>query len=124
MCISKPGPKMHSVTKTTINVKVIGCLVVGASLFFLLICYLSFDSEFFTQSRGLQVDEKPRMVKILCYGDSLTAGFYFRGQKFFPYAKTLKVTLQHLVKGLISTFYLLLKSTYVSNLQSCETFVV
>ena len=34
--------------------------------------------------------------RILCYGDSLTAGFWARGQKFEPYAKTLKKELESL----------------------------
>ena len=34
--------------------------------------------------------------RILCYGDSLTAGFCARGQKFEPYAKTLKKELESL----------------------------
>ena len=34
--------------------------------------------------------------RILCYGDSLTAGFWASGQKFEPYAKTLKKELESL----------------------------
>ena len=34
--------------------------------------------------------------RILCYGDSLTAGFWAGGQKFEPYAKTLKKELESL----------------------------
>ena len=34
--------------------------------------------------------------RILCYGDSLTAGFWACGQKFEPYAKTLKKELESL----------------------------
>ena len=33
------------------------------------------------------------LQRILCYGDSLTAGFCFRGSKFVPYADTLESSL-------------------------------
>ena len=32
--------------------------------------------------------------RILCYGDSLTAGFCYHGSKFIPYAKTLQAQLR------------------------------
>ncbi len=34
------------------------------------------------------------LLRILCYGDSLTAGYYFGGQKFWPYSINLQKTLE------------------------------
>ena len=93
---------MQLAAKVTRNVRVIGFVSLAVLLSFILIFYLTFyHFENFSESHeDWQVVEKRRMVRILCYGDSLTAGFYLRGQKFLPYSKTLKVTLEHLVKGI------------------------
>lgn len=41
----------------------------------------------------------PQIKRILCYGDSLTAGFCFRGSKYYPYASFLKTKLQSSLIG-------------------------
>jgi hypothetical protein len=102
-CHRKPSLKMQPVAKVRQNVRMIGFVAISTFISFILICYLSFHFQVFSHSRDWQVEDKRRiMVRILCYGDSLTAGFYFRGQKFLPYSKTLKVTLEHIVKGILS----------------------
>jgi hypothetical protein len=47
-------------------------------------------SEFATEA-GTPVEIKP---KILCVGDSLTAGYHFWGSEWFPYADTLTALLE------------------------------
>lgn len=40
-------------------------------------------------------DMPPRSLRILCFGDSLTAGYTSWGMEFHPYADHLRVGLQH-----------------------------
>lgn len=40
-------------------------------------------------------DTLPKSLRILCFGDSLTAGYTSYGWEFYPYADHLRVGLQH-----------------------------
>ena len=42
-------------------------------------------------------DTLPRSLRILCFGDSLTAGYTSYGWEFYPYADHLRVALQHML---------------------------
>lgn len=44
-------------------------------------------------------DSLPKSLRILCFGDSLTAGFTSRGWEFHPYADHLRVGLQHMLSA-------------------------
>ena len=42
-------------------------------------------------------DTLPKSLRILCFGDSLTAGYTSYGWEFYPYADHLRVGLQHML---------------------------
>ena len=42
-------------------------------------------------------DTLPKSLRILCFGDSLTAGYTSRGWEFYPYADHLRTGLQHML---------------------------
>ena len=42
-------------------------------------------------------DTLPKSLRILCFGDSLTAGYTSRGWEFYPYADHLRVGLQQML---------------------------
>ena len=42
-------------------------------------------------------DTLPKSLRILCFGDSLTAGYTSWGMEFFPYADHLRAGLQHML---------------------------
>ena len=44
-------------------------------------------------------DTLPKSLRILCFGDSLTAGYTSRGWEFYPYADHLRVGLQHMLSA-------------------------
>ncbi|CAD6589919.1 MAG: hypothetical protein ASARMPREDX12_004074 [Alectoria sarmentosa] len=44
---------------------------------------------------GAMIDPLPKSLRILCFGDSLTAGYTSYGWEFHPYADHLRVGLQH-----------------------------
>lgn len=45
-------------------------------------------------------DTLPNSLRILCFGDSLTAGYTSGGWEFYPYADHLRVGLQHMLSTL------------------------
>ena len=42
-------------------------------------------------------DTLPKSLRILCFGDSLTAGYTRYGWEFYPYADHLRTGLQHML---------------------------
>lgn len=49
---------------------------------------------------GAMSDTLPKSLRILCFGDSLTAGYTSYGWEFHPYADHLRVGLQHALSTL------------------------
>ena len=44
-------------------------------------------------------DTLPKSLRILCFGDSLTAGYTSYGREFYPYADHLRTGLQHMLSA-------------------------
>ena len=53
------------------------------------------DIESTMADSGAMIDPLPKSLRILCFGDSLTAGYTSYGWEFHPYADHLRVGLQH-----------------------------
>lgn len=51
--------------------------------------------EYIMAESGAMNDTLPKSLRILCFGDSLTAGYTSYGWEFHPYADHLRVGLQH-----------------------------
>ena len=50
-----------------------------------------------TAESSVDNEALPKSLRILCFGDSLTAGYTNYGWEFFPYADHLRVGLQHML---------------------------
>lgn len=53
------------------------------------------DIEYKIAEFGVMNDTLPKSLRILCFGDSLTAGYTSYGWEFYPYADHLRSGLQH-----------------------------
>lgn len=53
--------------------------------------------EHTTAQSGAENDTLPKSLRILCFGDSLTAGYTNWGMEFFPYADHLRAGLQRML---------------------------
>ena len=53
--------------------------------------------EYTMAEPGAMIDALPKSLRILCFGDSLTAGYTSYGLEFYPYADHLRAGLQSLL---------------------------
>ena len=57
------------------------------------------DSKVVMEDGRKDVGGLPKSLRILCFGDSLTAGYTKYGSEHYPYADHLRVGLQHMLSS-------------------------